>query len=203
MIVKSVLFTLAVTAAALGMTADLIDTPPPSVIGVAMATATQAGLNQVPAQTDILLGEAEPIYSAFLYENGVIGCSGWLYTKPETIAPCDNAAELLKMAYPSYFPQDTVPRWVRFVWASDSLVADYQIQVLTLTDSVLLDTIVVTSPLEWTEGAMEQNYKVRGRTRVIVGGGPMPGSYGVEKQFSFPGIVQIPAMPPITVDTLP
>lgn len=191
-----------------------VTTVAPAVVRVAMASADAVpvqvcvwpGINgcggTIPVE--IVNGQRAQLYAAVLYSDGTVECNTGttdttaLFNAIAVPFACDSAEALLDFS----LVQDTVPRWVRFFWANDTTVADYQIQVLTLADSVVLDTIVPGSPLEWMDGELGQDYTVRGRTRVIVSGAPMEGSFSTPKVFAYPGLVQIPAMPAIEVDTV-
>lgn len=170
----------------------------PGSNGTNGCTVNDTEVNLVPMQ------QAQ-FYAAVLLSDGTVECAPGstdptvLFNMTDFPAACDSATALLDF---SLATQDTILRWVRFVWASDTTVVDYNIQVLNLADSVLLDTIVPTSPIEWMDGQQDVAYRVKGRTRVMVDGAPRAGTFGALFPFVFPGVVNIPAMPVIQVDTI-
>lgn len=215
---RSILLTLAVTGAAISFAAPPAVAPTiglwvcrdcpsalsihaPGAIASAMATADTAGLDSV--RMDLITGgPAKRAFAAFLYADSdtVIGCTGWDFSQPETIEPCDRMAVLLRAAHPEFFPQDTITRSIGFSWASQAVADDYNIVVTNAsTFLAVLDTILSDTVLVWTAGQVDSLYWVKGAARYR----GAQAAFGDSTQFGFPGPVILAPVAPIAVDTLP
>ncbi len=182
----------------------------PAVVRVAMASSDTAALDHIPI--DLVRGDSIRLYAAFLFDDSIIGCTGWDRSQPETMEPCDRAAALLIAAHPEYFPQDTILRYIRFRWAPKfgSNIApftslDYNITVFDSVGALVLDTTVAhpDSALEWLGGTEEASYTATVAQVGLFQGDTMRALPSTRIAFTFPSALPVLLqLDPLTVDTI-